>query len=34
VLELQEAGVTNVKALKGGWAQWLLDKNPTQKGSK
>jgi 3-mercaptopyruvate sulfurtransferase SseA len=34
VLELRGLGVKNVKALKGGWSQWLLDKNPTEKGDK
>jgi 3-mercaptopyruvate sulfurtransferase SseA len=26
------AGVPNVRALKGGWGQWVGDKNPVETG--
>lgn len=34
MLELQEQGVKDAKALKGGWAEWLLGKNPTEKADR
>jgi 3-mercaptopyruvate sulfurtransferase SseA len=33
-LDLQRLGITNVKALLGGWNQWVADKNPVAKGEK
>jgi len=29
---LQARGVKNVRALRGGWSQWLSDGNPVVKG--
>jgi 3-mercaptopyruvate sulfurtransferase SseA len=30
---LKERGVRSVRALRGGWNQWVSDKNPIVKGS-
>jgi 3-mercaptopyruvate sulfurtransferase SseA len=30
---LKERGVRSVRALRGGWNQWVNDKNPIVKGS-
>ncbi len=34
MLELQADGVKNVRALKGGWNQWVMDKNAVVTGEK
>jgi 3-mercaptopyruvate sulfurtransferase SseA len=31
---LQARGVKNVRALRGGWNQWIDEKNPVVKGAK
>jgi 3-mercaptopyruvate sulfurtransferase SseA len=31
---LKERGVKNVRALKGGWNEWVQEGNPTVKGEK
>jgi 3-mercaptopyruvate sulfurtransferase SseA len=34
VLLLQKRGVKNIKALLGGWNEWLKDGNPVKTGDK
>jgi len=33
-LDLKEAGIPNVKALAGGWNQWIADGSPVAEGKK
>jgi len=33
-LMLKERGVKNIRALRGGWNEWIKDGNPVVKGSR